>query len=378
MRANIGAAGLVALACVLMVDETAAQVAGGDTGREFKELSRRAEAVQDTHPAEAASWYRKALAIRPDWADGWLNLGATLFQSGHYADARNAFREGVRLAPGRGTPLAFLGMAEYELHDYKSALADIIGGEAIGLADKQDFVTAVRYRAALAALRLADFVQALEQVRPLVKAGNNSPSIIEVLGLSALFMNHVPSDLPAAKRPLVELAGRAAWAFVAERADQSEPLFQQLEQEFPNEPGVHYMCGVFRLDHDPAAAEEEFRKELQIATKNVPARVQLVLLLIKRGEAAEAVKVAGEAVELQPADALCQATLGRALLSADRTSEAITALEAAAKLAPAVARTHFYLEQAYRRAGRMADARKEKAEWDRLHAKQEPVTVQNP
>ena len=374
MRSKIGAAGLVALTFVLMADEAAAQ----DTSREFKELSRRAEAVQDTHPAEAASLYRKALAIRPGWADGWLNLGASLFQSGHYADARNAFRQGVSLAPGRGTPLAFLGMAEYELHDYKSALADIIRGEAIGLADKPDFVTAARYRAALAALRLSDFVQALEQVRPLVKAGNNSPGVIEVLGLSALFADYPPSNLPPAKRPLVELAGRAAWAFVAERADQSEPLFKQLEEQFPNEPGVHYMCGVFRLDHDPAAAEEEFRKEIQIATKNVPARVQLTLLLIKRGEAAEAVKVAGEAVELRPADALCQATLGRALLSADRTGEAITALEAAAKLAPAVARTHFYLEQAYRRAGRMADARKEKAEWDRLHAKQEPVTVQNP
>jgi predicted Zn-dependent protease len=377
MRANIGAAGLVALTFVLMVDETAAQVTN-DTSREFKELSRRAEAAQDTHPAEAASLYRKALSIRPDWAEGWLYLGASLFQSGHYADARNAFRQGVSLAPGRGTPLAFLGMAEYELHDYKSALSDILKGESIGLADKPDFVAAVRYRAALAALRLADFAQALEQVRPLVKAGNDSPSIIEVLGLSALFADYLPSNLPPAKRPLVERAGRAAWAFVAERADQSEPLFTQLEQQFPNEPGVHYMCGVFRLDHDPVAAEEEFRKEIQIAARNVPARVQLVLLLIKRGEAAEAVKVAGEAVELQPADALCQATLGRALLSADRTSEAITALEAAAKLAPAVARTHFYLEQAYRRAGRMADARKEKAEWDRLRAKQEPVTVRNP
>jgi predicted Zn-dependent protease len=377
MRANIGAAGLVVLTFVLLVDETAAQNTNG-TSREFNELSRRAEAAQDAHPAEAAALYRKALSIRPDWADGWLYLGASLFQAGRYAEARNALRKGVALAPGRGTPLAFLGMAEYELHNYNSALSDILKGESIGLADKPDFVAAVRYRAALAALRLADFAQALEQVRPLVKAGNDSPSIIEVLGLSALFADYLPANLPPAKRPLVEFAGRAAWAFVAERADQSEPLFTQLEQQFPDEPGVHYMCGVFRLDHDPVAAEEEFRKEIQIAARNVPARVQLVLLLIKRGEAAEAVKVAGEAVALQPADALCQATLGRAFLSADRTSEAITALEAAAKLAPAVARTHFYLEQAYRRTGRMADARKEKAEWDRLHAKQEPVTVRNP
>ena len=68
----------------------------------------------------------------------------------------------------------------------------------------------------------------------------------------------------------------------------------------------------------------------------------------------------------------------RAQLSAGRTAEAIAALERGEKMAPQAARTHFYLEQAYRRAGRDADARREKAEWDRLRAAQEPVEVTRP
>ena len=79
MRANVGAAGLVALTFVLMVDRTAAQNTNG-TSREFKELSRRAEAAQDTHPAEAAALYRKALAIRPDWA--WCNCCSGAWAAG--------------------------------------------------------------------------------------------------------------------------------------------------------------------------------------------------------------------------------------------------------------------------------------------------------
>jgi Flp pilus assembly protein TadD len=63
------------------------------------------------------------------------------------------------------------------------------------------------------------------------------------------------------------------------------------------------------------------------------------------------------------------------LLDAGRTAEAIAALEKGLKLAPQAARTHFYLAQAYRRAGRDADARKESAEWERLHAEQEPVEL---
>lgn len=269
-------------------------------------------------------------------------------------------------------------MTEYELHDYGPALANILTGESIGLADNPTFVFAVRYRAALIALRFSDYVSALEQLRPLVRAGNHSPALIEALGLTALTMHHLPADLPDAERPLVNLAGRAAWAFVAEHADEAEPLFKELESQYPNAPGVHYMCGVYRMDQDPTAAEDQFRKELAITPKNVPARVQLALLLIKRGYGAQAVNTAAEAVKLEPSDALCHATLGRALLSADRTGEAVTELQTAAKLAPQAARTHFYLGQAYRRAGRMADAGKEQAEWERLRAKQEPVTVKKP
>jgi hypothetical protein len=59
-------------------------------------------------------------------------------------------------------------------------------------------------------------------------------------------------------------------------------------------------------------------------------------------------------------------------------TEAIAALEKAEKLAPQAPRTHFYLEQAYRRAGKAAEARREKAEWDRLHALQEPAETTKP
>ena len=89
-------------------------------------------------------------------------------------------------------------------------------------------------------------------------------------------------------------------------------------------------------------------------------------------------ELAGQAARLDPKDALCQATLGRALLNADRSSEAIAALEKAVKLAPDAAKAHFYLAQAYSQAGRSADASKERAEFNRLRVQQEPVTVPNP
>jgi tetratricopeptide (TPR) repeat protein len=369
MRNDFGAWTIAVLWGVLSVGPLVAQTAS------FDDLARRASDALDAHPQEAAELYRQALALRPGWADGWLYRGAALFQLGRFREARDSLRKGVALAPGKGTPLAFLGMAEYEMGDSERALSDIIQAESIGLADRPAFVAAVRYRAALACLRASDFPQALEQLRPLARNGIQSAETTQVLGLSVLNLHYLPSTLPPERQALVDLAGRAAWAYLAERADQSGPLFEQLVSRFPNEPGVQYMDGVFLMGQDPKAAQEAFRKELRITPSHVLARVQLALLLSKDGDAAGAVQVAGEAAQLEPSNPLCQVALGRALLDAGKTAEAIAALEQAEKLSPQAARTHFYLEQAFRRAGRDADARREKAEWDRLRAQQEPVEL---
>lgn len=369
---SVAEAHVAALALLLLVSRSAAaQVAPGD----FDDLSRRAAAAQDARPKEAVELYRKALAIRPGWAEGWLYMGAGLYQLRRFTESRDAFRKGVALVPEKGTPWAFLGLVEYELGGYREALAHMLKGESIGLADKPDFVTSVHYHAALIYLRLSDFTRALDQLRPLARAGHETPPVIEALGLAALEMKTLPANLPAAKRPLVELAGRAAAAFMAERAEEAGPLFEQLAAKFPNEPGVHYMVGAWSIGHDPAAAEAEFRKELQITPNHVMARVQLALLLIKRGDAKESVELAGETAKMEPGNAVCQATLGQALLNADRTGEAVAVLEKAVRLAPNVAKAHFYLAQAYSQAGRVAEARKETAEFNRLREQQEPVTA---
>ncbi len=367
----MGALFRVVSALALAVAVTAAQA-------DFSELSRRASEAVDRNPDEAVKLYRQALTLRKDWPEGWFYMGTSFFQLGKFAEARDALRKAVTLQPQRGTPAAFLGMAEYELGDYKQGLTDMLKGESKGLADDKAFVAAVHYRAALACLRLSDFVQALEQLRTLVRAGNNSDSIVAALGLCALNISSTPDQVPQSRRSLVMAAGKAAWAFVAERAQESGPLFKDLVEQYPNEPWVHYINGVFLIDRDPAAAENEFQKELQLSPLNVQARVQIALLLMKRGESEAAVKMATEAANLQPANALCQATAGRALLSAGHVKDAIAALQKAEKLAPDAALTHFYLAQAYRRAGRAAEAQKEKAEWERTRAKQEPEVVQNP
>src|SRR3954469_15947626 len=89
-----------------------AAVSHAQTTETFDELARRAEDLVDSKPTEAAELYRKALALRPDWAEGWLYLGASLYATDRFAEATDAFRKGTRLAPTKGTAWAFLGLCE--------------------------------------------------------------------------------------------------------------------------------------------------------------------------------------------------------------------------------------------------------------------------
>lgn len=344
----------------------------------FDELSSRATAALQSDPKAAVDLYKQALALRPAWAEGWFYLAAGLYEIAHYPESRQAFQQAAKLAPDHGAVWSFLGLCEYQLGDYAQALSDIRKGESLGLPDNPQFVSTVRNRAALIFLRSFDFGAAVEQLQPLARVGDNSPETIENLGISALGLRHLPADLPAGKRPIVQLAGRAMWALSAQRAEDASSLFHELITQYSQEPGVHYLNGIYLLTLDPDAALAEFRQELKISPGHIPARLQIGILEIKANRPENAIKLAGEAVEAEPANVLAHAVLGRAFLDVGQLDKAVPELESAAKLAPENPQMHFYLEQAYRRAGRNADAQKEKLEFTRLRAAQDPLVLPDP
>jgi Flp pilus assembly protein TadD len=59
----------------------------------------------------------------------------------------------------------------------------------------------------------------------------------------------------------------------------------------------------------------------------------------------------------------------------DQAAKAIPHFERSIQLQPDNAQTHFYLEQAYRRAGRKLDAQREKAEFVRLKKQEDPLSL---
>lgn len=292
-----------------------------------------------------------------------------------YGESQKSFRRAAKLAADNGTVWAFLGLCEYQMGADAQSLADIRKGEELGLGDNKQFRSSIHNHAALIYLREEQFGLAMQQLQPLAAIGDDSGETIEAMGVAALGIAKMPADIPADKKDMVRLAGRAAWAVYAQRGDEARKLLEELVAKYPNEAGVHYLYGIYLVRTDADAALREYRKELQIRPGHVPARLQLAAVEMKAGAPEAAVKLAMEAVKLQPANPYCYVTLGRAYLSMGQVVKAAEVLERAVKLAPDSREPHLYLAQAYRRAGRAAEAEKEQGEFSRLKAVQDPLAL---
>jgi tetratricopeptide (TPR) repeat protein len=363
----------VGFACLLAGGMAAAQT----PGENFEDLARRAEAALDSNPAQAATLYKQALELRPSWPEGWFYLGGALYRLNRCTEALDIFHKGIDLSPTNGAAWAFLGLCEYELGHLDKALAAIAKGEQLGLGSNTGFEAAVRQRAALILIRSSLFDQAMSQLQPLAKYQENSVAVIEAVGLCALAIAHEPSELPEAKRKVVDMAGKAMWAATSQRPKDAEEGFQQLLAQYPSEPGVHYAFGLYLMDNDQRAALAEFQKELRANPTHWPALLVTAFLETRQGAPDLAMQLAERARKLAPANYfwLCDAEMGRALLAKDQPEKAVLLFEESVKLQPDNAQTHFYLEQAYRRVGRKSDAQRERTEFTRLKALQDPLAL---
>jgi len=343
----------------------------------FEELARQAEANVDTNPAQAVSLFQKALALRPWWGEGWLYLGGSLYHLERYNDALEAFDKGIPLTRPLGTSWAFRGLCQFELRQFDKALRDIQKGEALGLGANRQFESVVRQHAALILIRSSFFDLALAQLEPLSNYSDNSPAVVEAAGLCALTLPLWPAELSRQKLAVVDLAGKALWAGTSRRSGDAVAAYRDLLATYPHETGVHYAHGLYLLESDQDAALSEFEEELRAHPSHWPSLLAYAALENKRGDAEHAVQAARTAAKSVPPSYLwlCHAEIGRAYLSMRSAEKAVPEFEAAVKQAPSNPQMHFYLEQSYRLAGNREAARKEKAEFIRLKALQDPATA---
>jgi tetratricopeptide (TPR) repeat protein len=343
----------------------------------FEDVARRAQAALQVRPAEAAALFRQAVGMRPDWAEGWFDLAASLYDLKRYAESRDAFRKEVKLEPRMGPGWAFLGMAEAELDDPEQALADIRQGEVLGIRGNHGFEVAARLKASTLLIKQSAFIEAMEQLRPLADGTENSPPVRETMGLCELALPHTMNELTEEQQAVVRLAGKAAWALVSHQPEEAGEAYRQLLAEYPNAPGVHYAYALYLMETDLPAALAELETEVRNTPKHWPALILMSTLRIRQGSPELAIESLHQALKLVPPRYLwlCHAEMGRAYLTSGNAAAAVGELETAVRFEPDNAEVRYLMAQAYRLAGRKEEARKQTLEFEKLKAQQDPAAV---
>lgn len=334
---------------------------------EFDRLAKAAAAARDAGRIdESIALYQKALKLRPSWAEGYWSLGTAFYELDKYAEAKDAFARVVRLQPTSGPAFGFKGLCEVQLKDYETAVDDLMHATDLGIAEPKDLIAAVTYNTAIAQTRIERYEFALTTLQKFVAEANDSPRVIEAFGMALLRIPMVPSELPADRRELVMLAGRAAYYQAARKPTAAKSAFELLVQRYPDTPNVHYGYAVYLLGDDADRGIEEFKQELKLSPNHVPAILQIAFEYLKRSDWESARPWAQKAVDLDAGDFAARRALGQVLLETGDTAGSIAQFETGVKLAPDSPSLRFMLARAYQKAGRQEDAERERAEFLRL------------
>ena len=137
-------------ACVLFIAPLHSLAQSQRSSANFDSLAKQAAEARDSNQLDrAAALYKQALAMRPQWAEGWWSLGTLEYDRNNYAAAARAFQRLVVLAPKNGTAHAMLGLCEFELGQDDNALKHIAEAQTLGVTNDTQLRRVVVYHQGL-------------------------------------------------------------------------------------------------------------------------------------------------------------------------------------------------------------------------------------
>ncbi len=342
--------------------------------KDFDRVAAQAEQARSTNRIEEAiELYRKALSLRPRWAEGWWYLGTLLYERDAFASAAVAFGRAAALSPNVGTAWVMLGLCEFKLGRYKDALEHIQQGRRLGAGAEPQLRYVMLYHEGLLLIGKGEFESAQETLGLLSSDGVENEDLTTALGLSVLRISF--SDLLAgdsALRELVRRAGRAEYLAAQKKFDEALSEYDRLATDFPKAHGVEYAYGHFLIvSNQDEKAIAAFKREIENSPNHLPARLWIADTKLRLKDAAGGLPYAEEAMKLYPKDPRAHLLLGLLLLDTGQTARAITELETAQHSLQNDPKIYFALGRAYARAGRKADAERARATFTRLNKQTE-------
>src|SRR5215467_2092245 len=198
----------------------------------FAELAEKAKRASDENRLEDATvLYRRALALRPRWAEGWWSLGTLLYDQNRYAGAAAAFAKLIALQPENGTAHAMLGLCQVELKQDDAALKNLSSAQHQGVQNDRQLQHVVLYQLGRVQLGKRKFGDAMNTMTLLVKDGQRSAEVVSALGMAALTIE--PQNAPpdgSAGRDVIDRVGRAQVLTILKDFPAAKEIFTLLAE----------------------------------------------------------------------------------------------------------------------------------------------------
>ena len=295
-----------------------------------------------------------------------------LFHRGQYAKAREALEKIVATSPDNTVAKTFVALSRAATGSCEAAVGDL-GQQFLSNADK-----ALRRLAGIALLQCQLARNRMEDAWPvLAQLQKSFPEDADVLYETAKVHMKAWNDAvfqmyqktPASFR-VNQLSGEIFE--IQGRYQDAAAEYRKAIGKNPAALNLHYRLGrALLLESHQAVnlqeARKEFEAELKLNPSDAVAEYQIGQILVAEQNTSGGAERFERAAALSPDFAEPLIALAKLKSDQKKYAEAIGLLERAVNLQPLSESAHYSLMMAYRNAGRMDDARREKEAFDKLN-----------
>jgi tetratricopeptide (TPR) repeat protein len=281
---------------------------------------------------DAAAHYRSMVARKPDFAPAWSGLGDALVAQAKWDEAIEQYRRAQKLNPGDSASaqaivrsLAAQGKIDAAAEEIRTALAD------------QPTLMRTTLAGLFHAHGKAD--AALEQFREAIKLSPldagvrvDYASMLVSLGKRDQAIETLREFLRQDPRSVAGLIGLGAVLSVSGLNDEAAESYRQSLTIEPNYAAYYNLGNLAVMRREWSAAEDYYRKAIELDPRNPTVRHNLGSLLLSRKKIEGAVEHLTAAVRANPDYASAHHLLGQALKQQGNPTEALKHFKRAVEL----------------------------------------------
>ncbi len=280
---------LVLLTLAVLLSSASQGQVGPGTEYQLPTLVSQAKEAQDRGDyRSAAASYQQVLKLRPDLAEVRANLGLMQHLLGEYSEAVQTFEVALRQKPELFVPNLFLGLDLLRLEQPKRAIPYLQHAHRLNPQDDKATLGLAQAHAALRQFNAAfDWYSDTVEINPrngeawygvgltCMHLQESATAQLGQLGLDSIYPNLLYAE------SIVQ----------QERWNDAVALYRRLVESHPEQPCLHAALGfVYVRQGDPAAAREQFKKELGGDSVCLLAQLGLARLSIEEGNISAALK----------------------------------------------------------------------------------------